>query len=347
MSFELLRKLSNTDGVASNEQDVRAIIKDELSDYTDNFSYDGIGSLIVTKSAIEKNAPTIMFAAHMDEVGFMIRYISDIGIAYLQPLGGVEERAKHSEIVRATTNAGKKIEGVLNSTEDAAGNIADTYVDFGFSSKEEFLSSGLDVGDMVVFASDYRELTPDGVVAGKAMDDRSGCYSLIRAMQALKDEELHVNVVAAFTGSEEVGTRGGRLTSHIVNPDLFFAIDVAKNPELDRGFKNTRKIGHGPMFEFYDKTMVPNPKLLKLVRKISDAADLPYQKDMFKGGGTDAGTAHLENYGTASMVLGLPLRYCHNPYSLASKRDLETMSTLVQTMAHKIDRSAIDEIYNF
>ncbi|WP_203663146.1 aminopeptidase [Lacticaseibacillus sp. 53-4] len=347
MDFKLLEKLSNADGVASNEQAVRAIIKEEPADYRDTFTFDGIGSLMVTKPSKEKDAPTLMFAAHMDEVGFMIRYISDIGMAYLQALGGVEDRAKHSEIVRATTASGKKIEGVLNSTQDAAGNITQTYVDFGFNSKEEFLASGLDVGDMVVFASDYRELTPEGVVAGKAMDDRSGCFSLIRAMQALKDEDLPVNVVAAFTGSEEVGTRGGRLTSHIVDPDLFFAIDVAKNPELDRGFMNTRKIGQGPMFEFYDKTMVPNPKLIRLLRQVADNAGLPYQKDMFKGGGTDAGTAHLENNGTASAVLGLPLRYCHNPYSLASKRDLETMSKLVQELAHKVDRAAVTEIYNF
>jgi len=236
---------------------------------------------------------------------------------------------------------------VLNSTEDAAGDVQLTYVDFGFNSKAEFIASGLDVGNMVVFASDYRELSSDGVVAGKAMDDRAGCFSLVRAMQALKDETLAVNVVAAFTSSEEVGTRGGRLTSHILNPDLFFAIDVAKNPELDRGFMNTRKLGKGPMFEFYDKTMVPNPKLMHFLCNTADDANLPYQKDMFKGGGTDAGSAHLENNGTASAVLGLPLRYCHNPYSFAAKQDLVTMSELVQLLAHKINRTSINEIYNF
>lgn len=347
MEYKLLQELSNADAVASNEREVREIIKRELFSYEDTFQYDGIGSLIVTKRATTENKPTIMFAAHMDEVGFMIRYISDIGIAYVQSLGSVEARAKHSEIVRATTATGQKIEGMLNSITDKNGIEVDTYVDFGFNSKKEFLSSGLDVGDMVVFSSDYRELTPEGVVAGKAMDDRSGCFSLIRAMQALKNETLDVNLVAAFTSSEEVGTRGGRLTSRIIAPDVFFAIDVAKNPELDRGFKNTRQIGKGPMFEYYDRMMVPNPQLLRALLKVADSQGLPYQKDMFKGGGTDAGTAHLENRGTAAAVLGLPLRYCHNPYSLAHKQDMVTMIALIEALAHHFDQAMIQALYNF
>ncbi|WP_156321818.1 hypothetical protein [Lacticaseibacillus thailandensis] len=151
MDYGLLKELSNADGVASNEQAVRTIIKKELAYYSNTFMFDGIGSLMVTKAAAVNDAPTIMFAAHMDEVGFMIRYISEIGIGYLQSLGNVEARAEHSQIVRATTNHGKVVEGVLNSTLDASGNIDQIYVDFGFNSRKEFLKSGLNVGNMVVF----------------------------------------------------------------------------------------------------------------------------------------------------------------------------------------------------
>src|SRR5699024_952906 len=125
------------------------------------------------------------------------------------------------------------------------------------------------------------------------MDDRSGCWSLVNAMKELRNTDVDVNVVAAFTSSEEVGIRGGRLVYKIIDPDVFFAVDVAMNPELDRGFMNTRKLGYDPMLEFFDKTMIPNPKLVSFVRKVADDKQLSYQKDMFKGGGTDAGTAHL------------------------------------------------------
>lgn len=347
MKLEFLQNLSNADSVASNETEVRDLIKAALPKYQDTFQYDGIGSLMITKKSAIEGSPTIMFAAHMDEVGFMIRYISDIGFAYLTALGGVEDRAKSMQLVRATTDAGKKIEGLLNVEHDAAGNISQMYVDFGYNTREELLASGLDVGNMVVFASDYRELGAENVVAGKAMDDRAGCCSLVDAMNQLANVDLNVNVVAAFTSSEEVGTRGGRLTSQIINPDLFFAVDVAKNPELDRGFMNTRKLGFGPMIEFYDKMMVPNPKLLHFVCDTADKAGVPYQKDMFKGGGTDAGTAHLENGGTASAVIGLPLRYCHDPYSFADKRDLLATSQLIQELAKNMTNEVVTNIYKF
>lgn len=347
MDFELLRQLSNADAIASNENEVRELLKHELVQYQETFQFDGLGSLMVTKKSQQKDAPTIMFAAHMDEVGFMIRYISDIGMAYLTTVDGVENRAKSMQLVRATTRSGDKIEGLLNVKKDSHGEIQQMYVDFGFDSRTELIASGLDIGNMVCFASDCRALAPSEIVAGKAMDDRAGCFALVQAMKDLVDIELAVNVVAAFTSSEEVGTRGGRLTTQIINPDIFFAIDVAKNPELDRSFMNTRKLGAGPMVEFYDKTMVPNPKLIRLVCDVADEESLSYQKDMFKGGGTDAGTAHLEHGGIPACVLGLPLRYCHDPYSLVNKNDLMNMNKLIQTLSKSISSDVIAETNNY
>lgn len=347
MSNKLLEKLSNADSVASHESEVRKIIKEELSYYSSSFKYDGIGSLIVTKQSKVKDAPTIMFAAHMDEVGYMIRSVSEIGMAYLTKLGNVEGRTEEMQLVRAKKENGEKVEGILNVERNDRNEVEQRYVDFGFSTSQEFYEAGLNIGNIVCFASDYRELAADNIVCGKAFDDRVGCYSLIEAMKALEKVELDVNVVAAFTSSEEVGTRGGRLTAKIVNPDVFFAVDVAKHPELDRGFKDHRKLGQGPMIEFYDKTMVPNPNVLKFVCNLADNKHLSYQRDMFRGGGTDAGTAHLENDGITSLVLGLPLRYCHDSYSLANEEDLESLAVLIEEISKNISQNVIQEFYEF
>lgn len=345
MNFEVLEKLSNADAIASHEDEVRQIIKEQLKMYAATFEYDGLGSLIVTKKSKSENRPTILFAAHMDEVGYMIRSISDIGMAYLTKVGGVERRSEEMQIVRATTTAGEKIEGILNvgTGEDET----QAYADFGFESQEEFLAAGLNIGDIVCFASNYRPLKTADVICGKAFDDRVGCYSLIEAMRALEKVDLEVNVVAAFTSSEEVGTRGGRLVASKIRPDLFFAVDVAKHPELDRGFKNHRRLGQGPMLEFYDKTMVPNPKLLRFLCGLADTKELDYQRDMFKGGGTDAGSAHLENNGIIAAVLGLPLRYCHDSYSLANKKDLRTLTELITEIAKHMNKETIAEFYHY
>jgi len=345
VDFEVLESLSNADAIASHENEVRQIIKEQLRMYADTFEYDGLGSLIVTKRSKNENSPTILFAAHMDEVGYMIRSITDIGMAYLTKVGGVERRSEAMQIVRATTETGEKIEGILNI--GTADDERQAYADFGFESKAEFVAAGLKIGDIVCFASNYRQLKAAEVVCGKAFDDRVGCYSLMQAMRALENVELDVNVVAAFTSSEEVGTRGGRLVASKIRPDLFFAVDVAKHPELDRGFKNHRKLGKGPMLEFYDKTMVPNPKLLRFICDLATKKGIDYQRDMFKGGGTDAGTAHLENNGIIAAVLGLPLRYCHDSYSLANKNDLQLMTKLIAEIAKNITKEKIAEFYYY
>ncbi|MBP2058223.1 putative aminopeptidase FrvX [Lactobacillus colini] len=345
--IELLEKLSNADSIASNENEVRNIIKNELSEYSKTFTYDGLGSLMIKKSASIEKAPTIMFAAHMDEVGFMIRNISDIGFVHLMPVGGVEDRAKINQLVRATSQTGKKFYGVMNIIRNPSGEIEDIYADFGFDNREEFKNSGLQIGDMVVFGSSFRRLEKTKNVTGKAMDNRAGDFALIKAMHGLFNKNLNVNVIAAFTSSEEVGTRGARLCSNIVKPDLFFAVDVAKHPELDRGFTNHRKLGYGPMIEFYDKTMIPNRKLINYLRKLAKRNKVPYQEDMFKGGGTDAATAHLENSGVASAVIGFPIKYCHDPYSFANIEDFEYTSNLIQLIAESMDKEKVAEFYNF
>lgn len=347
MDFELLKQLSNADAIASNEEEVRNIIKNELVEYKDAFTFDGIGSLLVSKKSEKDNAPTIVFAAHMDEVGFMVRYISPIGFVYLMPLGNVEDRAKIMQMIRITTGDGSKVKGLLNVTRDEKGKIDQMYVDLGFDSRDAVLNAGIDVGNMVCFDSEYQEMSANNVVAGKAMDDRAGCWSLIQVMHEIKDWNLDFNVVAAFTSSEEVGTRGGKLVANKIYPSLFFAIDVAKNPELDRGFMNTRSLGKGPMIEFFDRTMVPNFKLLQKITLIADEAKIGYQKDMFKGGGTDAGLAHLQHDGIAALVLGLPLRYCHDPYSLANKKDLAGMKDLIEQIINNISEKDLEEIYKF
>ena len=45
MKEELLVRLSNADAVASKEGEVRAILKEELSAYSDEITYDTLGSI--------------------------------------------------------------------------------------------------------------------------------------------------------------------------------------------------------------------------------------------------------------------------------------------------------------
>ena len=345
--MDLLKRLSNADAVAAKENEVRNILKEECSSYCDEVSYDHLGSVIFHKKGTDSDPLKIMFSAHMDEVGFLVRHISDIGFVYLIALGGVLDKSKEMQKVRITTCTGEKITGILNVTKNEHGAVKDMYVDLGVDSREEVENLGVEIGNMVCFASECIQMNNEKVYAGKAMDDRSGCYVISEALKRLSKESLRSDVYMCGSSSEEVGVRGGKTATYQINPDIVFAIDVANNPELVKNYTNHRLIGKGCMIVHYDKTMAPNEKLLSFVKETARIHGISYQCDMFSGGGTDAGNAHLSRNGKLALVIGIPLRYCHGAGSLIHEDDLESAIALVCELAKTLTKEKYKEFISF
>lgn len=346
LDFELLRRLSDADAVAGREREVRSILEGELADACDRIEHDGLGSALFVSEGTEEHPVRIMFAAHMDEVGFMVRHISDLGMLHLTVLGGVLDKSKHMQAVRVTTASGAKVPGVLNAKCGADGKVEDVYVDLGCESHADVEALGIEIGDMVTFASAAHELALDKV-AGKAMDDRSGCYVIAQALRRLSAEPHAAEVWMAATSSEEVGTRGGKTAAAYANPDIFVAVDVASGDDLSRGFTNHRKLGQGCMLIHYDKTMVPHEGLLRHARTLAREQGIAIQLDMLGGGGTDGGTGHLEGAGRAGLVIGIPLRGCHGAWSVASAADISSAIDLVVAIAKSFDRNTYQSVIEF
>ena len=115
MNIDFFKKLSEADGIASNEGEVRKVLLEELKDHSDEIVCDGLGSIIFSKIKDEK-APNIMICAHMDEVGFMVRSIDNLGMIHLITIGGVKPLAQFTQKVRITTSDGRKIPAIINGT---------------------------------------------------------------------------------------------------------------------------------------------------------------------------------------------------------------------------------------
>lgn len=345
MHSELLLRLSSADAIAGDEGEVRTLIKEALGNFAGEIFFDGLGSMVfhLPPAVKTEHAPKLLFCAHMDEVGFIVRSISPEGMLFLLPVGNVLPKSCDMQAVRVTSEDGGKLFGILNTTRTAQGTIEELYVDLGFDSEEEARAQGVAEGAMVTFATDARILAPERV-AGKALDDRAGCTALVEACRTMASDAGRKNdLYFAFTSSEEVGTRGGRTVTELVEPDLIVAIDTANHAELDRGFKNHRQLGEGFMLEHYDKTMSPNRKLLRAARRLFETEGLAFQRDMFGGGGTDAGAAHLTGSGRLALVLGIPLRYCHASCSIADLRDIEGVARAAVALAHRLDRRQVEE----
>lgn len=347
MNNSLLMRLSNADAVASKENEVRDILWEECHEKCDEIDFDHLGSIIFNKKTNQKDPLKIMFTGHMDEVGFLVRHISDIGFLYLIKLGGVTDKSLEMQKVRVTTKSGRKVKGLMNVTKSDNGSIKEIYVDLGVSTKEEVESLGIEIGDMVTFDTESCQLDNTSIIAGKAMDDRTGCYVIAESLKTLSNEECEAELFFAGTSSEEVGVRGGKTATYHVNPDIVFAIDVANNPELVRNYTNHRDIGKGVMIVHYDKTLAPNEKLLAFVKQVAKENNIPFQMDMFSGGGTDAGNAHLTGDGKLALVIGIPLRYCHGCMSYVHQDDLDNAVKLVVALSKSLNKEKYKEFVTF
>lgn len=322
MNINFFKKLSNADSIASNEKEVRDILVDELKEFSDDIYCDNIGSIIFDKKGTG-NGPKIMLCAHMDEVGFIVRSISDKGQIMLMEVGGVKVQAKALQKVRITIKDGRKINGIINcNLED--GIAKNLYVDIGATNYDDVISLGIDIGDMVTFTSDFEALDLNDIVIGKAFDDRLGLYIIGEVLKKLKDKNHPNDVYVVGTSSEEVGIRGARTATYKVNPDVVFPIDVACfSNEFIRDHTNNRQISKGMMITNFDRTLVPNKNLIEFIKSIAKKINKNVQLDMFTTGGTDGGEAHKVYDGKVVAVSCIPVRYGHCAYSIANKKDIE------------------------
>lgn len=348
MNFNFLEKLSNADGIAGREEEIRTLLKEEMTDYSDNIFSDNLGSIIFQKNG-QEDGPKIMIAAHMDEVGFIVRSIDDKGMIHIIELGRVKLLAKFMQEVRITARSGRKIKGIINGSYNKEGNdTSGVYVDIGACSKEDVLNLGIQIGDMVTYTTQYKELDIENIVTGKAFDDRLGCFLMSEVIKELKDTEHKNTVYFAGTSSEEVGIRGGRTATYKVNPDLVIAIDVACfQNEFVRDHSNNRQIGKGPMVILFDRTLAPSDRVIDLIREEAKSCNIEIQQDMFNSGGTDAGEAHLIRDGIPSIVICLPVRYGHCAYSIGNKKDMEDLKRLLVSLIKTIDKEKYNNLVNF
>ena len=180
------------------------------------------------------------------------------------------------------------------------------------------------------------------------MDNRLACYILCSLAERLENISLPYNLYFAFTSSEEVGIRGAKTATQLINPDIVYVIDVATaSNQLIRDHSNKRQVGKGPMITLFDRTLSPNRKMANHFRDFALKNQIPLQEDMFNMGGTDGGEAHKVNQGKPTLVTIVPVRYGHSTTSLVSSSDVDLMEELYYRLLKDLTEKNIYEFENF
>ena len=332
--MEILERLSNANGVTGREDEVRNLIKNFIKPYADEIREDKLGNLIALKKG-KDNAPTIMIAAHMDEVGLMIKNIKKKGFLQFTKIGGIDDRVILAQKVIVHTDKGP-LPGVIGSKpvhiqkEEEKKKVIDAdklFIDIGARDKEEAEKMGVQVGDVVSFDTKFTQMG-NGVVLGKAFDDRVGCTVMIETFRRLKN--IDCNVYAVGTIQEEVGLRGATIAAFQIEPDIGIALDTTvagDMPGIGEG-DAPAKMGEGPVFTVADAGLIVHPKVLRLLIDSAKENKISYQLETGIRGATDAARIALSKEGVPSGVISVATRYIHSPSGIVDIADIEKVVQL-------------------
>jgi len=342
-SIELLRSLSEAAGPPGAEDEVRAIVHRTL-DGAGSIRHDRLGSLLCEKRG-SSDTPRVVLDSHLDEVGFMVQSISPEGKLALVALGGWWGHVLLGQRVDVLTANGP-VPGVIGATpphflspEERQTVLAldKMYVDVGASAAGEVEALGVQVGDPVVPHTSFRAMAVDGIVSGKAFDDRVGVCLMCETMLALGDRDHPNTVIGVGAVQEELGSRGAGTASELTRPDVAIVLEGTPADDLPGQSDRQGALGRGPQVRLFDPTAVPNRRLVQFVREVARDAGVAVQLAVRRTGGTDAATIHRSGAGVAAVVIGVPVRYIHSHVSLLQWSDYLAARRLVLELVARLD----------
>ncbi len=346
----LLKELTEADGVSGYEREVSEIIERHLKP-TCSVSYDKLGSIICKKVGTAES-PRIMLCGHMDEVGFMVKKVTDKGFVRFLPLGGWWDQVLLAQQVVIKTHKGD-VPGIIGSKPPHALEPEERkkvvtqknmFIDVGVSSKADAEKRlGVRPGDPIVPVCPFTSMDRGRTFMAKAWDDRIGCAMFVDVIKRLARRKHPNAVYGVGSVQEEVGLRGARTSVTLVKPDAALVMEVGlatDTPDV-RPDDVEGQLGKGPQIAILDSSMIPNLKLRDLAIATAEESKIPYQLQALTRGGQDGGQIHVYAEGVPCVYVGVPTRYIHSHAGIIHGKDYENAVKLVEAVVKKLDRKTV------
>lgn len=331
-----LEQLCCLNGVSGREEEVRTYILSQIQDVA-QYRIDALGNLIVFKKGAQTPKNKVMLAAHMDEVGLIVTYITDDGYLKFTSVGGIDTRVM---LGRCVTVGDEKIPGAIGIVpvhmvkEEEKANIpaADSlYIDIGATNREE-AEKHVKPGDRAQFNSDFIPFGK-GFIKARALDDRAGCAILIDMVKSDLPYDMHF----AFTVQEEVGLRGAKTATFSVEPDYAIVVETTTAADIAGVAKEKQvcKLGDGAVLSFMDRSTLYPRELYDLAFELAEKHGIKVQAKTIVAGGNDAGVIHTSRTGVRTLTVSLPCRYLHSPSCVIFEADIMQVSKIVFGLAEE------------
>lgn len=316
------------------EQSTQKIFKNFVSGYADEVQSDVNGNVFGIKKG--KGNKRIMLIGHSDEIGLMVKYITNEGYIHFVPIGGIDlhilqgsrvDIHSKNEIVRGVI--GRKPWHLMKKGDaERQLSMEELWIDIGAKDKTEALAM-VSIGDPITFAKGVNFL-PNGLITSKAIDNKVGIFIVAAILQALKGKDTDASIYAVSGVQEEISYKGSHTSSFQIAPDIGIAIDVTHAtdyPSMDKRAFGDIKINSGAVITRGSRS---NPRVYELLVKAAEKTKVSYQVEAIPADSrTDAEGIHMTREGTATSIVSIPCRYMHTPAEIVSLNDVEAIIKLL------------------
>lgn len=342
-----LSKMLETPSPSGKEINAQRTWAKELSKYTSDVQCDAYGNTWATLEASSAKAPTLMIEAHADEIGFMIRYITDDGFLRVECIGGSDTAIARGRKI-CFSGAKGDVTGVIGNTaihlrdqNEKTPKTWELFVDVGADSAEDVAKLGLAVGDTAVYCDGPFTMNGKRLVC-RALDNRINGFVLAEIAKKLSKgkQKPAWNIVLANTVQEEVGCVGAGMIAHRIKPDAAICLDVTHatdTPGIDNARYGDVKLGKGPTVTHGASN---HPLLLERLVKTAQKSKLNLQHEAAgRRTGTNTDSIYQTRDGIPTALVSLPLRYMHSPVETADLDDVKAVADLICAFINSLSKS--------
>lgn len=321
---ELLKELTALVGVSGKENNVSSYLANALKEYG-TVSVDDMNNVTCTFGS----GKHFLLDAHLDEIGLIVKSISDDGFVKVDKCGGIDERMLLASEVSVWGK--KEVRGVISnlpphlqkSGEKKPPKLDEIAVDIGMTKEEA--EKLISLGDRVTFKRNFNELVGTQVCSN-VLDDRSGVAAILLAVSQLKNTNAKITV--CFSSQEEVGLRGSTTAAYGKDVDEAIVVDVSFGYTPKCKKSDCGEIGKGIMIGV---SPILNGAMSQKMQDVAKKNNIPYQVEVMGGGhtGTNADVITVTQSGIKTSLLSIPEKYMHSPIEIVDTRDVEATANLI------------------
>lgn len=360
LDWPLLEQLCAIHAVSGREDAMTAFIRDILRPLVDEVSVDRLGNVVGVLKGSRAPECRLMLQAHMDELGLIVRNITEGGFLLVERIGGVPEKSLPGQRVDIMNDAGELISGYVGTKSHhvttpeekfKVPGIHDMFIDIGAFSREDVARAGIQVGDPIAYHPNFHRFG-SGMICSKALDDRVGVFVLLETLKALAKDRPACTLIFAFTVLEEFSIRGSLPTVTATKPDAIISVDITIAPDtpIDKPLHPVA-LGQGPamkMMDFHGRGtlggLFSSPRLRRFIERTARENGVPLQREVIVGIITDpAFQLYLDDKGYVIAALSIPQRYSHAPVQMCHETDvrytLQLLKAVCQAFTPELDLS--------